>query len=204
MSEPDWDDLIGDGLEDTPPKQIQWLEQAVTAQFELTLDTILASRNGQPWTVGDAIIDRAAELLVQQAGEKTINGYSYYSQVHDAVGERLDGKADDLVAELWQKQVTQTDRFGGGTGEPVSLEAWAADRIEKWLRQGADSYNNRVNRLEKAIEGVLDRKLSKQLDEAIAGARDQALAAVTKVAEEHLTKALRVSIAAVLHENVGD
>jgi len=188
-------------------KNDEQLSQKVEATFELTLDTVVGHRyegydedgdpiGSAPLTLLDVVVDRVAEVLATQA-VKHEGRYGYRSQVQDKVGQMLDEKAEALVADLWQKQVTETDRFGGGHGEPKSLEAWAAARIEEWLRQSADSYGRGQTRLQKAIEAVLDRKLSKQIDEAIAGARDQALTAVTKVAEEHLTKALRDSIAAV-------
>lgn len=188
----DFDGLLDDD-DRIPKSRLEWAEQTVTAEFHLTLDTILGSRDDQPYTVGDVIINVAAEKLAGQA--KSDASYSFSNRVYEKVESRLDAKADELVEQMWERQVTKTDRFGRSSGEPTSLEAWAADRIETWLNDRTD-YGRGPSRLSKAIESVLDRKLAKQLDDAIAGAKEQALSAVTKVAEEHLSKALRDSIAA--------
>lgn len=183
--------------EPEPREQPKWAEQSVTAEFELTLDTILGAREDGPYTVGDAIIDAAARQIADEAKQREQSGYGYSRRVHEKVEAQLNAKAGELVDSLWQRQVTESDRFGTKSGEPQSLEAWAADRIEQWMSARGDSYGSRSaqTRLEQAIEKVLDRQLSKQIEQAIDGAKMQALAAVTEVAEKHLTAALRETIA---------
>jgi len=191
----DIDDLGWDDPE--PREQPKWVEQSVTAKFELTLDTVLGTREDGPYTVGDAIIDAAARQLANEAKHQAATGHGYYRRVHEKVESALDEKAAELIDQLWEREVTKSDRFGKATGEPLSLEAWAAERIEKWLNapQGDGYGRTPTSRVQQAVEKVLDRRLSKELEQAIDGAKMQALAAVTEVAEKHLTAALRETIA---------
>ena len=80
-----------------------------------------------------------------------------------------------------------------------TLDEYIGERVKEWLNQATgDSYSrNRKSRLEQALGKLLDRELTKALDDTMADARRKALDAVAGVAQDKLAEALRQSISQI-------
>ena len=80
-----------------------------------------------------------------------------------------------------------------------TLDEYIGERVKEWLNQATgDSYSrNRKSRLEQALGKLLDRELTKALDDTMADARRKALDAVAGVAQDKLADALRQSISQI-------
>lgn len=184
----------------------------LTIHFDLPLDTNLPATYQQvgegdyissPATVLDAVLDRAARIVADDVLRHIGFHRSYDAGIstlyHSLVEPRVDALLAERVDAALQQSLRPERKVGEPDADPIPLEAWIAQKIDKYLKE-ADSksgYGPRPSRLDKAIEQCLGSDTQRALDAAMKDAKAQALAAFSQVAEQKLGEALRQSIAAV-------
>jgi hypothetical protein len=191
-------------------------ELTITAEIPLgaNLDnrtTIMYDSDGDPVyppgpvTVADAVIAAAAESLA--AGlmrEFSSRQGGYRGGVSDLYDKKLKERVESIVDAKVEEQFAAM--LGGRPATAFSeavpaktLDEYIGERVRKWLNEATgDSYSrDRKSRLEQALTKLLDRELTKALDDTMADARRKALDAVAGVAQDKLAEALRQSISQI-------
>ena len=178
------------------------LDNRTTIGYDSDGDPIYPSG---PVTVADAVIDAAAENLaagLMREFSKRQGGYR--SGVSDLYEEKLKERVESIIDAKVEEQFATM--LGGRPATAYSeavpaktLDEYIGERVKEWLNQATgDSYSrNRKSRLEQALGKLLDRELTKALDDTMADARRKALDAVAGVAQDKLAEALRQSISQI-------
>ena len=190
----------------------------ITLTAEIPLDTNLDNRaiigydsDGDPIypsgpvTVADAVIAAAAESLAAGLMREFSNRQGgYRSGVSDLYDEKLKERVESIIDAKVEEQFAAM--LGGRPATAFSeavpaktLDEYIGERVQAWLNQATgDSYSrDRKSRLEQALGKLLDRELTKALDDTMADARRKALDAVAGVAQDKLAEALRQSISQI-------
>ena len=114
--------------------------------------------------------------------------------------ERVESIIDAKVEEQFAAMLGGRPATAFSEAVPAkTLEEYIGERVQAWLNQATgDSYSrDRKSRLEQALGKLLDRELTKALDDTMADARRKALDAVAGVAQDKLAEALRQSISQI-------
>ena len=158
-----------------------------------------------PVTVADAVIGAAAESLAAGLMREFSNRQGgYRSGVSDLYDEKLKERVESIIDAKVEEQFAAM--LGGRPATAFSeavpaktLDEYVGERVQTWLNQATgDSYSrDRKSRLEQALTKLLDRELTKALDDTMADARRKALDAVAGVAQDKLAEALRQSISQI-------
>ena len=195
----------------TPPMNLN----DITLTAEIPLDANLDNRTpigydsdgdpiypSGPVTVADAVIGAAAESLAAGLMREFSNRQGgYRSGVSDLYDEKLKERVESIIDAKVEEQFAAM--LGGRPATAFSeavpaktLDEYVGERVQTWLNQATgDSYSrDRKSRLEQALTKLLDRELTKALDDTMADARRKALDAVAGVAQDKLAEALRQSI----------
>ena len=198
----------------TPPMNLNNITLTAEIPLDATLDnrtTIGYDSDGDPIypsgpvTVADAVIGAAAESLA--AGlmrEFSSRQGGYRSGVSDLYDEKLKERVESIIDAKVEEQFAAM--LGGRPATAFSeavpaktLDEYVGERVQTWLNQATgDNYSrDRKSRLEQALTKLLDRELTKALDDTMADARRKALDAVAGVAQDKLAEALRQSISQI-------
>ena len=158
-----------------------------------------------PVTVADAVIGAAAKSLAAGLMREFSNRQGgYRSGVSDLYDEKLKERVESIIDAKVEEQFAAM--LGGRPATVFSeavpaktLDEYVGERVQTWLNQATgDSYSrDRKSRLEQALTKLLDRELTKALDDTMADARRKALDAVAGVAQDKLAEALRQSISQI-------
>ena len=198
----------------TPPMNLN----EITLTAEIPLDANLDNRTtigydsdgdpiypSGPVTVGGAVIAAAAESLAAGLMREFSNRQGgYRSGVSDLYDEKLKERVESIIDAKVEEQFAAM--LGGRPATAFSeavpaktLDEYVGERVQTWLNQATgDSYSrDRKSRLEQALTKLLDRELTKALDDTMADARRKALDAVAGVAQDKLAEALRQSISQI-------
>ena len=198
----------------TPPMNLN----DITLTAEIPLDANLDNRTpigydsdgdpiypSGPVTVADAVIGAAAESLAAGLMREFSNRQGgYRSGVSDLYDEKLKERVESIIDAKVEEQFAAM--LGGRPATAFSeavpaktLDEYVGERVQTWLNQATgDSYSrDRKSRLEQALTKLLDRELTKALDDTMADARRKALDAVAGVAQDKLADALRQSISQI-------
>ena len=190
----------------------------ITLTAEIPLDATLDNRTtigydsdgdpiypSGPVTVADAVIGAAAESLAAGLMREFSNRQGgYRSGVSDLYDEKLKERVESIIDAKVEEQFAAM--LGGRPATAFSeavpaktLDEYVGERVQTWLNQATgDSYSReRKSRLEQALTKLLDRELTKALDDTMADARRKALDAVAGVAQDKLAEALRQSISQI-------
>ncbi len=175
------------------------LDNRTTIGYDSDGDPIYPSG---PVTVADAVIDAAAESLAAGLMREFSNRQGgYRSGVSDLYDEKLKERVESIIDAKVEEHFAAM--LGGRPATAFSeavpaktLDEYIGERVQTWLNQATgDNYSReRKSRLEQALAKLLDRELTKALDDTMADARRKALDAVAGVAQEKLAEALRQSI----------
>ena len=178
------------------------LDNRTTIGYDSDGDPIYPSG---PVTVADAVIGAAAESLAAGLMREFSNRQGgYRSGVSDLYDEKLKERVESIIDAKVEEQFAAM--LGGRPATAFSeavpaktLDEYVGERVQTWLNQATgDSYSrDRKSRLEQALTKLLDRELTKALDDTKAGARRKALDAVAGVAQDKLAEALRQSISQI-------
>ena len=112
----------------------------------------------------------------------------------------MEAAIDAKVEEQFRAMLGGRPKTAFSEAEPAqTLEEYIGERVKTWLNQATgDNYSrDRKSRLEQALTKLLDRELTKALDDTMADARRKALDAVAGVAQDKLAEALRQSISQI-------
>ena len=198
----------------TPPMNLN----DITLTAEIPLDANLDNRTpigydsdgdpiypSGPVTVADAVIGAAAKSLAAGLMREFSNRQGgYRSGVSDLYDEKLKERVESIIDAKVEEQFAAM--LGGRPATVFSeavpaktLDEYVGERVQTWLNQATgDSYSrDRKSRLEQALTKLLDRELTKALDDTMADARRKALDAVAGVAQDKLAEALRQSISQI-------
>ena len=198
----------------TPPMNLN----DITLTAEIPLDANLDNRTpigydsdgdpiypSGPVTVADAVIGAAAESLAAGLMREFSNRQGgYRSGVSDLYDEKLKERVESIIDAKVEEQFAAM--LGGRPATAFSeavpaktLDEYVGERVQTWLNQATgDNYSrDRKSRLEQALTKLLDRELTKALDDTMADARRKALDAVAGVAQDKLAEALRQSISQI-------
>ena len=175
------------------------LDNRTTVGYDSDGDPIYPSG---PVTVADAVIAAAAESLAAGLMREFSDRQGGYrggvSDLYDEkLKERVEAAIDAKVEEHLRAMLGGRPETAFSEAVPAkTLEEYIGERVQTWLNQATgDSYSReRKSRLEQALTKLLDRELTKALDDTMADARRKALDAVAGVAQEKLAEALRQSI----------
>lgn len=201
-------------LKGTPPMNLN----DITLTAEIPLDANLDNRTtigydsdgdpiypSGPVTVADAVIAAATESLAAGLMREFSNRQGgYRSGVSDLYDEKLKERVESIIDAKVEEQFAAM--LGGRPATAFSeavpaktLDEYVGERVQTWLNQATgDSYSrDRKSRLEQALTKLLDRELTKALDDTMADARRKALDAVAGVAQDKLAEALRQSISQI-------
>lgn len=178
------------------------LDNRTTIGYDSDGDPIYPSG---PVTVAGAVIAAAAENLAAGLMREFSNrqgGYrSGVSDLYDAkLKERVESIIDAKVEEQFAAMLGGRPATAYSEAVPAkTLDEYIGERVQAWLNQATgDSYSrDRKSRLEQALGKLLDRELTKALDDTMADARRKALDAVAGVAQDKLADALRQSISQI-------
>ena len=177
------------------------LDNRTTIGYDSDGDPIYPSG---PVTVADAVIGAAAESLAAGLMREFSNRQGGYrggvSDLYDQkLRERVEAAIDAKVEEQFHAMLGGRPATAFSEAEPAqTLEEYIGERVQKWLNQATDSYSrDRKSRLDQALTKLLDRELTRALDDTMADARRKALDAVAGVAQEKLAEALRQSISQI-------
>ena len=178
------------------------LDNRTTIGYDSDGDPIYPSG---PVTVADAVIAAAAESLAAGLMREFSNRQGgYRSGVSDLYDEKLKERVESIIDAKVEEQFAAM--LGGRPATAFSeavpaktLDEYVGERVQTWLNQATgDSYSrDRKSRLEQALTKLLDRELTKALDDTMADARRKALDAVAGVAQDKLAEALRQSISQI-------
>ena len=178
------------------------LDNRTTIGYDSDGDPIYTSG---PVTVVDAVIAAAAESLAAGLMREFSNRQGgYRSGVSDLYDEKLKERVESIIDAKVEEHFRAM--LGGRPATAFSeavpaktLDEYVGERVQTWLNQATgDSYSrDRKSRLEQALTKLLDRELTKALDDTMADARRKALDAVAGVAQDKLAEALRQSISQI-------
>ena len=178
------------------------LDNRTTIGYDSDGDPIYPSG---PVTVADAVIAAAAAHLAAGLMREFSNRQGgYRSGVSDLYDEKLKERVESIIDAKVEEQFAAM--LGGRSATAFSeavpaktLDEYVGERVQTWLNQATgDNYSrDRKSRLEQALTKLLDRELTKALDDTMADARRKALDAVAGVAQDKLAEALRQSISQI-------
>jgi DNA-directed RNA polymerase specialized sigma24 family protein len=147
----------------------------------------------------DAVVDKLADRVLAEAPK------DYYpslrERAREALNEKLNAQAADIVEEALAAVITETDRFGQPKGTSRTFHEYMIEQIQTWLKAPTrDSYSGRSrSNAQNIIEGALDRKFETELRKAVEAGKAQALALVRERAAAHMAAAI-----GDLAENAGE
>lgn len=144
-------------------------------------------------TLGDAITDRAAHLMVEKmfnAAKDHVTSWDRYGKAffEKHIQPQLDKRIDALLAEAIDG-LDETMRVA--TGKATLNEALAAI-VDKHLNTA--NYG-RKSKLAEEVDKAVGPRAEKEVEAAIANAKRKVIQTIAKVGEERLGEALREAIA---------
>lgn len=140
-----------------------------------------------PVSLYDAIVNAAAQRLVK-ASEKQIRE-DISEKVDEQIGALLDARLGGMIDEALNGEITVTDEWGG-TRSQGTLREQIVKYAQSQLTVSSRNSYNRDTALDNAIKEHVGYSLSKELAEAVAGAKKKLLAELTKQTSEALSKAI--------------
>lgn len=105
-------------------------------------------------------------------------------RLRSLIDEAVTTKAAGVIEEIMARPLQRTDSYGQPVGEPVSLAAVIADRVENWATERVDQdgklegKNNRFGavfstRLEHMVRDLASGDLKRAVDKEVTAIRDQ-------------------------------
>ncbi len=144
----------------------------------------------EPLTLGEAIIDRVADLLVQTSDRELRLAVNQVrtQEIKDQVAKQVEAA---LVEPL-----RQTNTWGEPTGEPTNLRneilRIASKAVE--LPARSNSYQAEKSVLQRIISEEVDRVLAKELADVVKAEKEKVVAAVRAKAADLIATAVREGV----------
>ncbi|MGH3990891.1 MAG: hypothetical protein ACRDSN_00330 [Pseudonocardiaceae bacterium] len=157
----------------------------------ITLDTTVGTlyEDGEPAgtvSVGDLVIDKAADQLVGKVGE------DLRKAVLDQFRDEIVSQVAAVVADVIAKPVQLTNTWGEPTGKTTSVREHIAEEVERQLRPHNSNWAGRDKPLlQKLIEVAVVNALTTELSGAIREARDKVVGKVHDHAAELIAGAVK-------------
>lgn len=182
-------------------------QEDITVEFRIGLDTVIGQHYTQtgpddystePMTFADAVIERAALMLVKQLVVDREGYSSLRSRAEAVIDTIVREKVEPIVIALIDGEAPITNQFGEPTGKTVTMR----ERIEKagtaLLTKSSDQFSSRnggKSLIDKIADEAAERALTKELSGAVAEAKAALLGTLTHNAAAVMTKAISDAIA---------
>lgn len=180
-------------------------QEDITVEFRIGLDTVIGQHYTQtgpddystePMTFADAVVERAALMLVKQLIVDREGYSSLRSRAEAVIDTIVREKVEPIVVALIDGETPITNQFGEPTGSTITMR----ERIEKagtvLLTKSSDPYARGGGKslIDKIADEAAERALTKDLSAAVAEAKATLLATLTQNAASVMTKAISDAI----------
>lgn len=173
----------------------------INVAFTLDLDQYLVRHTGydadgeptsEPQTIETVILDRAAELVAQQAVNAEKQGYdSLRTRVGRITNEQILSRVVPLVDEAMATPFRRTNSYGEPTGPETTLRDEVVRVAQEYLTKPGDAYNrDKGTAVQQFIAGEVKKAIDAELKEALTAAKAEVAAAVKSHAATMLQKTI--------------
>lgn len=173
----------------------------LTVTFNIGLDTPIGETGedtyrSTPVTVIDAVIDRAAKVVADEAARTLHLSKELRARALQRVDTIVDTAVIPLVGEVLAGEVRRTNTYGEPVGPPATLRELVIEAARKQMTPGKNPGMSSQSRtsLDEAIASTVKAVVAKELADEIAAAkkvvRDALGQSVAETMAETITKAM--------------